>query len=85
MLGSITWAASSSDRVEDKPEQKRETEGLGPIAITPAVKISLFVLRRYLAFMTLLLFYHVLGLAGIFGKQEISFLEMAVQRVFRKK
>ncbi|MGC9158873.1 MAG: hypothetical protein ACP5FH_07760 [Terracidiphilus sp.] len=51
--------------LHDAPEQKCSTENLGPIAMTPAVRISLAVLRGYLVFMTLMLSYHVLGLAGI--------------------
>lgn len=54
--------------LDDKPEQKRQTEGLGPIAVTPALKISLLVLRGYLMLMTLMLIYHVADLAGIFAK-----------------
>lgn len=52
----------------DKPEQKRQTEGLGRIKMTSAVKVSLLVLRVYLVLMTLMLIYHVGDLAGVFGK-----------------
>lgn len=51
--------------LDDTPEQKCSSEGLGPIAMTPAVRISLAVLRGYLILMTLLLGYHVLDLAGV--------------------
>ncbi len=51
--------------LDDEPEQKCSTEGLGHIAMTPAVRISLTVLRAYLIVMTLMLGYHVLDLAGI--------------------
>ena len=54
--------------LDDKPEEKRQTEGLGPIEMTPAVKVSLLVLRVYLILMTLMLIYHVGDLAGLFGK-----------------
>ncbi|MGD0097302.1 MAG: hypothetical protein ABSB60_12465 [Terracidiphilus sp.] len=51
--------------LNDIPEQKRSGEGLGLIAMTPAVRISLRVLRGYLILMTLMLGYHVLDLAGL--------------------
>jgi hypothetical protein len=50
--------------LDDAPEQKRETKGLGPIAMTPSVRISLIVLRAYLILMTLMLVWHVLDMAG---------------------
>jgi hypothetical protein len=52
----------------DAPEQKCSSEGLGHIAMTPAVRISLTVLRGYLILMTLMLGYHVLDLAGVVHK-----------------
>ena len=52
--------------LHDVPEEKCSSEGLGHIAITPAVRISLTVLRGYLVAMTLMLGYHVLDLAGVF-------------------
>jgi hypothetical protein len=51
--------------LNDAPEQKCSSEGLGHIAMTPAVRISLGVLRAYLIAMTLMLGYHVLDLAGV--------------------
>jgi len=54
--------------LQDKPEKKLQTEGLGPIEMTAGVKISLLVLRGYLILMTLMLVYHVTDLAGIFGR-----------------
>ncbi len=51
--------------LDDAPEQKRSAEGLGPIAMTPGVRISLTILRGYLIVMTLMLGYHVLDLAGL--------------------
>jgi hypothetical protein len=51
--------------LDDAPEEKCSTEGLGHIAMTPAVSISLMVLRGYLILMTLMLGYHVLDLAGV--------------------
>ena len=52
--------------LEDAPEQKCQTEGLGPISMTRSVRTSLFILRGYLILMTLMLAWHVLGLAGAF-------------------
>jgi hypothetical protein len=52
--------------LNDVPEQKCSSEGLGQIAMTPAVRVCLGVLRAYLIAMTLMLGYHVLDLAGIF-------------------
>jgi hypothetical protein len=54
--------------LDDEPEVKRSTEGLAPLEMTRSVKLSLMVLRAYLTTMTLMLVYHVLDLAGIFGK-----------------
>jgi hypothetical protein len=51
--------------LDDAPEEKCSSEGLGRIAMTPAVRISLRVLRGYLVLMTLMLGYHVLDLAGV--------------------
>ena len=51
--------------LDDVPEQKCSTEGLGYIAMTPAVRISLTVLRGYLIVMSAMLLYHVLDLAGM--------------------
>ena len=51
--------------LDDAPEQKCSTEGLGHITMTPAVRVSLRVLRGYLIMMTLMLGYHVLDLAGV--------------------
>jgi hypothetical protein len=54
--------------LHDVPEQKCSSRGLGRIAMTPAVRISLTVLRGYLILMTLMLGYHVLELAGSFTR-----------------
>ncbi len=51
--------------LDDEPEQKCTSEGLGHMAMTPAVRISLGVLRGYLIVMSAMLLYHVLDLAGI--------------------
>jgi hypothetical protein len=53
--------------LDDEPEQKVDTEAIGPMAMTPAVKWSLVSLRGYLVVMLLLVIYHVLQLAGLFG------------------
>jgi hypothetical protein len=55
-------------RLTTVAEQKEETAHLGPMRMTPAVRISLLALRGYLMLMMLLLLYHVLGLAGLLGK-----------------
>jgi hypothetical protein len=52
--------------LNDRPERKCSTEGLGHIAMTPAVRISLTVLRGYLVVMSGMLLYHVLDMAGLF-------------------
>ncbi len=52
--------------LNDVPEQKCSSEGLGQIAMTRLVRISLGILRAYLIVMTLMLSYHILDLAGVF-------------------
>lgn len=54
--------------LHDLPEPKCSSDGLGPIAMTSSVRISLKVLRGYLILMSLLLLYHVLDLAGLAHK-----------------
>jgi hypothetical protein len=54
--------------LNDVPEQKCSSEGLGRIVMTRAVRISLGALRAYLVLMTLMLGYHVLDLAGVLHK-----------------
>jgi len=54
--------------LDDVQEQKVETKHLGPMKMTPAVRISLLVLRGYLVLMMLLVLYHVLDLAGMFSR-----------------
>jgi hypothetical protein len=53
--------------LDDVPEEKIDTENLGPMKMTASVRISLLSLRAYLVLMMVLVFYHVLGLAGLFG------------------
>ncbi len=55
--------------LDDVPEQKVDTEGLGPMAMTRSVRLSLLSLRAYLILMMLLVLYHVLGMAGLFALQ----------------
>ena len=52
--------------LDDVAEQKCSSEGLGQIAMTKTVRVSLGILRGYLIVMTLMLGYHVLDLAGVF-------------------
>lgn len=54
--------------LDDQPEQKVDTSTLGPMPMTTSVKLSLMALRGYLILMMLLVFYHVMDLAGAFGK-----------------
>ena len=51
--------------LDDAPESKCSSDGLGHITMTPAVRISLTVLRGYLLAMSAMLLYHVLDLAGV--------------------
>jgi len=51
--------------LDDAPEEKLDTAKLGPMQMTPTVRVSLWVLRGYLIVMTLLVLYHVLDLAGL--------------------
>jgi hypothetical protein len=53
--------------LDDLPEQKREMDHLPPMKITVSVRLSLIVLRVYLILMGLMMIYHVLDLAGVFG------------------
>ena len=54
--------------LDDVPEQKCSTVGLGKIRMTRAVRLSLGILRAYLVLMTLMLSYHVLDLSGLLHK-----------------
>ena len=54
--------------LDDEPEEKCSSEGLGHIAMTPTVRLSLKLLRGYLLLMSGMLLYHVLDLAGILHK-----------------
>ena len=53
--------------LDDLPEEKIDTESLGPMAMTASVRASLLSLRAYLILMMLLVFYRVVTLAGWFG------------------
>ena len=53
--------------LDDRPEEKVDTESLGPMAMTASVRLSLLSLRAYLLLMMLLVFYRVVLLAGWFG------------------
>jgi hypothetical protein len=56
--------------LDDVPEEKVDTDSLGPMAMTMSVRISLLSLRAYLVLMMVLVFYHVLDLAGLFGRHS---------------
>lgn len=49
--------------LDDVPEEKIDVERLGPMRMTPTVRVSLLVLRGYLLLMTALVVFHVLELA----------------------
>jgi hypothetical protein len=51
--------------LDDVPEEKVETEYLGPMPMTMTVKICLYALRGYLLLMFGLLGFRVLQLAGV--------------------
>ncbi len=53
--------------LDDRPEEKVNTDRLGRMPMTRSVKLSLVSLRAYLVLMFLLVLYHVLQLAGLFG------------------
>jgi hypothetical protein len=53
--------------LDDLPEEKVDIEALGPMPMTASVKWSLVTLRGYLLLMIALVFYRVLGLAGVFS------------------
>jgi hypothetical protein len=50
--------------LDDVPEEKIDTEALGPMAMTASVKWSLISLRAYLVLMIALVFYRVVLLAA---------------------
>jgi len=54
--------------LDDLPEQKVDTAHLGPMPMTRNVRFSLMALRAYLVLMMLLVLYHVVDLAGVFGR-----------------
>ena len=54
--------------LDDVPEQKVNSSGLGTMPMTISVKLSLLALRGYLILMMFLVLYHVLDLAGVFGQ-----------------
>jgi hypothetical protein len=54
--------------LDDLPEQKVDTDNLGPMPMTRSVRFSLMTLRGYLVLMMLLVFYHVLGIAGVLSR-----------------
>ncbi len=51
--------------LDDQPEEKVNTEDLGPMRMTRTVRICLFALRGYLLLMFGLLGFRVLQLAGV--------------------
>jgi len=53
--------------LDDVPEEKVDTDALGPMPMTASVKWSLVSLRAYLILMFVLVLYRVVQLAGFFG------------------
>lgn len=53
--------------LDDVPEEKVDTDGLGPMAMTSAVRWSLISLRAYLILMLAMVLFRVLQLAGFGG------------------
>jgi hypothetical protein len=51
--------------LDDEPEEKVDTEHLGPMHMTKTVRICLLALRGYLLLMFALLGFRVLQLAGV--------------------
>lgn len=51
--------------LDDTPEEKVNTETLGPMPMTATVKWSLISLRGYLILMLMLVLLHVVQLAGV--------------------
>ena len=51
--------------LDDIPEEKVDTEHLGPMRMTRTVRVCLFALRGYLLLMCGLLGFRVLQLAGV--------------------
>jgi hypothetical protein len=51
--------------LDDDPEEKVETENLGPMRMTTTVRLCLYALRVYLLLMSGMLGFRVLQLAGI--------------------
>ena len=51
--------------LDDVPEEKVDTEHLGPMQMTTTVRVCLFALRGYLLLMCGLLGFRVLQLAGV--------------------
>ena len=51
--------------LDDEPEEKVDTEHLGPMRMTKTVRFCLFALRGYLLLMFGLLGFRVLQLAGV--------------------
>lgn len=54
--------------LDDVPEEKVDTESLGPMPMTLSVKLSLMSLRGYLILMFLMVVYHVVDLGGAFAR-----------------
>jgi hypothetical protein len=54
--------------LDDLPEVKCASEGLGPMALRGSARVALWALRGYLLLMSLLVVYHLLDMAGFIGR-----------------
>lgn len=54
--------------LDDRRESKLDTSQIGPMPMTNSVKLALMALRAYLILMILLVFYHVVDLAGFVSR-----------------
>jgi hypothetical protein len=51
--------------LDDEPEEKLNTEGMGHMHMTRSVKLSLLALRLYLIMMVMLVLYRVVEMASM--------------------
>lgn len=51
--------------LDDVAEDKVDTTTLGPMKMTPSVRLALMALRGYLILMMLMVIYHIMDLAGV--------------------
>lgn len=54
--------------LDDRREEKVDISSVGLMPMTTSVRLSLIALRAYLILMMVLVLYHIVDLAGAFGK-----------------